>query len=477
MEFAHQAGVQVVVDEAKLRGFAAREVRGVYTPREALRRLVGDVRLHVEWIGERTVAVRGIADRETLTTKRQAGVPVAPAVGETAPALVEVVVTAQKREQNLQDVPVAVTAVTAATLAANRVTDITGLTSLAPNMTILGGLPTIGMRGLVSQGTVAGQDKSVPIYLDGVSMGSTLGSVFDLPDLERIEVLRGPQGTLFGRNSTGGAISVITRNPSGHFSFHQALTYGTYDQFRSSTRIETPTWGAFSASLSYTHEEWTGEIKNLGAGTVWDRTAGGKGIAVSPKTLGDKNANSWFLAVKFEPNDRFNTVYKFDWLRNRTTSPGTALVAFTPEASLPASFAPLIRALYNANPIPIAGAHRPKYVNNAWTTPGYQHVWGHNLTSNWRIDDHLTAKNILSYRHSAGWVTGQITGAGGLRNIFPFLGPVGSPYALLEANVANSAEQWSDEVQLNYDSKLVTLTAGGIYFNLHTHEGAPLGIA
>ncbi|HKT76587.1 MAG TPA: TonB-dependent receptor, partial [Sphingobium sp.] len=85
-------------------------------------------------------------------------------------------------------------------------------------------------------------------------------------------MLRGPQGTLFGRNSTGGAISVVTREPSGRFGIDQTLTLGNYDQIRSKTRIELPQMGPFSASISYVHDERSGDIRNLGAGQHWDRT-------------------------------------------------------------------------------------------------------------------------------------------------------------------------------------------------------------
>ena len=391
--------------------------------------------------------------------------------------LSEIVVTAQKREQSLQDVPIAVTAVTGDTLQANRITNVQDLTSLVPNMTVLTtaggvGIPTFGMRGVVSAGSVAGQDKSVSIYLDGVSIGSALGSLFDLPDLERIEVLRGPQGTLFGRNSTAGAVSVITRNPSGEFHFRQEFTYGNYDQFRSVTRIETPAWGPVSASLSYTHDEREGDIKNIGGGQLWNRTVQGKGIVRSPKTLGDRDRDSIFFALKFEPNDNFNTIYKYDWMEDEFTPEGNSLVAFTPERVLGAGFGGIVRAIYNANPVPIAGADRPKYVNNTFTVPGFQRVYGHNITTNLRINDQVALKNIIGYRKSYIFGASNITGAGGLVNIFPFLGPVGSPYVLLESQVGNSVTQWSEELQVNYDSKFLTLTTGAIYFDLDTKEGS-----
>ena len=401
------------------------------------------------------------------------------ASAQEAATLGEVIVTAQKREQSLQDVPIAVTAVTAETLQTNRITDVRDLTALAPNLTVLNTLgasriPTFGMRGVASAGSVPGQDKSVSIYVDGVSIGSALGSVFDLPVVERIEVLRGPQGTLFGRNSTAGAVSIITHDPAGEFRLRQVLTYGNYDQFKSATLIDTPTWGPLSAAISYTHDERKGDIKNLGAGQRWDRRAVGKGIGVSPKTLGDKNVDGWFLAVKFQPNDRFTTVYKFDRTVNNYTPDGIATFAFTPEASLGAVTGGNVRTLFNTSPnvAPLGTLERPKYVNNFWSIPGYQKVYGHNVTTTIQVSDSVSLKNILAYRKSYLFGVAQTSGLGGLVNSLPVFGAIGAPFLLTDSQVQSSAKQWSEELQLNYDSKLLTLTAGVIYSDLDTTEGA-----
>ena len=418
----------------------------------------------------------------TLVAAATAGQALGQTAAERGSTLGEIVVTAQKREQSLQDVPVAITAMTQETLEANRIASVLDLSTLAPNMNVIAaagsiGIPTFVIRGVASFGSVAGQDRQISVYLDGVAVGAAQGSAFDLPDLERIEVLRGPQGTLFGRNSTGGAISIITRDPGGEFRLRQAFTYGNYDQFRSVTRIETPTWGPLSASFSYTHDERTGDIKNIGAGARWDFSRVGMGTFTSPKTLGDKNSETWFAAVKFEPNDSFKTVYKYDRMTNHFTPEGTSVVTFTPEAGLGAATGGLVRAMYNANPFPIADEHRPKYVNNNWATAGYQRVYGHNVTSNIRVNDQLSLKNIIAYRKSYIYSNSSTTGAGGLINLFPALGAVGAPYLLFESYAQARSSQFSEELQLNYDSKYLTLTAGAVYFNLKTQQGPPDGFA
>lgn len=111
--------------------------------------------------------------------------------------LEEIVVTAQKREQSLQDVPIAVTALTSEAIETNRVTNVADLSGLAPNLTArpsAGGsnIASFTMRGVTSYGVVPGSDKEISIYLDGVYISAVRGSIFELPDIARLEVLRGP---------------------------------------------------------------------------------------------------------------------------------------------------------------------------------------------------------------------------------------------------------------------------------------------
>src|SRR5690606_13835321 len=120
----------------------------------------------------------------------------------------DIVVTAQKREEKLQEVPISITALGSAQLETRGVTNVTDLSALAPNLTTAGGTAgandiTISMRGLPNADALMSQDGPVGIYIDGVINARIAGAVVDLVDLERVEVLRGPQGTLYGRNTTG----------------------------------------------------------------------------------------------------------------------------------------------------------------------------------------------------------------------------------------------------------------------------------
>src|SRR5690606_6087407 len=104
------------------------------------------------------------------------------------------------------------------------------------------------------------------LYLDGVYVGRSVGAIFDLADIERVEVLRGPQGTLFGRNATGGAISLITAAPTGEFGIKQDVSIGNNEAFRSRTVLNLPAFGSLALKLSYLHDENDGVADNLVGG-------------------------------------------------------------------------------------------------------------------------------------------------------------------------------------------------------------------
>ncbi|HKY80078.1 MAG TPA: TonB-dependent receptor, partial [Sphingobium sp.] len=182
---------------------------------------------------------------------------------------------------------------------------------------------------------------------------------------------------------------------------------------------------------------------------------------------------------------------KFDWMENHFTPEGEALTAFTPGA-LGANGLPLAIA-YAQSPGAgkLDGANRPDAVNNFFTTPGYQRVYGHNLTSTLQASDSLTIKNIFGYRRSFIVSVSDLTGAGSLvttpavaaqletNSRLPagsLSSLIGSPYVAGGSATLSKSKQFSDELQLNYDSELLTLTTGLMWFNVKTETGAPDGL-
>jgi iron complex outermembrane recepter protein len=453
--------------------------------------------------------------------------------------LAEIIVTAQKREQSVQDVPIAVTAITQDALQANRITTINDLSSIAPGVSVRPsaggiGVPTFTIRGQNSYGVVAGSDKQVSIYLDGVYISSPRGSIFDLPDVARLEVLRGPQGTLFGRNATAGAVSVTTRDPTGEMRVKLEGSYGNYHAYRLRASVDLPQMGPLSAYFSFMRNSKNGDIQNSSAGLVWDRSlalSGDFGKSVSPKYLGSLDSNSYFAAVKFESGD-FTTVYKFDKNVDNGTPDGVAFLKFDPNfAQLGAAaplFAPIFNAIYSANNIYLnPGNLRPEIVNNGWTVPRKQRITGHSLTSTWQASDNLTVKNIFAYRQTYVHAPSSIDGVSGL--IFPatavvphstFIafsnigrpiaaapacgvsisqataiaqigclagvfggaafggtgaGLIGSRYLLTASQATSLSKQWSDELVINYSADKLNVTVGAIWFKGDDVSGGPEG--
>jgi iron complex outermembrane receptor protein len=163
----------------------------------------------------------------------------------TGRALEEIVVTAQRREEPLQQVPVAVTALNSKDLEARQLRRLQGIQYAAPNLGIwpVQANPmtaTISMRGQVEPDLVPTYDSAVGLYLDGVYIARATGANLDLVDLQRVEVLRGPQGTLFGRNSIGGAISLVTNKPAPDLESTLSASVGNFDSFDATAILNVP---------------------------------------------------------------------------------------------------------------------------------------------------------------------------------------------------------------------------------------------
>lgn len=170
----------------------------------------------------------------------------------------EIIVTAQKRDQNVQDVPVSITAFTSQNLQERNIVDVAALSALAPNVNLDGGTPFSGssailsatIRGIGSDDFAFNIDPGVGIYLDGVFLARTVGANQDLPDVERIEILKGPQGTLFGRNTIGGAISIVTHNPGDEFRVSGDVSTGSFNLLRARVTMDLPLTDGLGATVT-----------------------------------------------------------------------------------------------------------------------------------------------------------------------------------------------------------------------------------
>jgi iron complex outermembrane receptor protein len=162
--------------------------------------------------------------------------------------LEEVVVTARKREESLQETPVAVSAFTGESLEELGIRDISDLTKVVPNVDMYSGNGTTGsgnvfIRGVGARNTGVNFDSGVGIYVDGVYVSRADGAILDNVDVQSVQVLRGPQGTLFGKNTTGGAILYNTNRPNEEYGGHAEVRVGNYDKIDSKLTLNIPIMG------------------------------------------------------------------------------------------------------------------------------------------------------------------------------------------------------------------------------------------
>lgn len=177
----------------------------------------------------------------------------------------EIVVTAQRREQRLQDVPISVSAFNQEILQQSGISDSTELELVTPGLT----LPSAAIylqpmiRGVGSYNTHVGDEPNVATYIDGVYISQMFGGFYNLANVERIEVLKGPQGTLFGRNATGGAINVKTRDPGQDLEGMVSLSYGRFNSIEANAYVQGGLGEGLAASLAGYYEYGDGYFHNV----------------------------------------------------------------------------------------------------------------------------------------------------------------------------------------------------------------------
>ncbi|WP_085810034.1 TonB-dependent receptor [Sphingomonas sp. TZW2008] len=197
------------------------------------------------------------------------------AVADQAPAASDdpgdIVVTATRRTEALSDVPIAISAVSGETLQNTGATDVRALNQVAPSLLVSGATSEVNftarIRGIGTVGENAGLESSVGLFIDGVYRSRTGVGLSELGDIERVEVLRGPQGTLFGRNSTAGLINITTKGPElGRFMAKGAFTYGNYDFMRAEGAVNAPLGENAAFRLDGVWQQRDGYIKALTPG-------------------------------------------------------------------------------------------------------------------------------------------------------------------------------------------------------------------
>lgn len=305
--FARQVGVQIIFLSSVTKGRAAPPLIGRFTTEAALEQLLDDSRLTFRQITPNTIEI--CVRASAIPGQPQAPV-CAPAFPESSmkykestqltrvggsqsrsrrartlsgalmsaaamtagaqtdnTALEEIVVTAQKRVERLQDVPLAVTALSGETLADANVNDTAGLASVTPSLTFTQGAQpsntNFRIRGIGTAVFGQGFEPSVSVVVDGIVLARSAQGFSDLADIERVEVLRGPQGTLFGKNSVGGVINVVTKRPSSTFEANADVTVAEMDEYRVRGSVSGPLNDTMGARLTGYYNDVGGHIRNV----------------------------------------------------------------------------------------------------------------------------------------------------------------------------------------------------------------------
>jgi iron complex outermembrane receptor protein len=296
---------------------------------------------------------------------------------DEAPSLEEVVVTAQKRSERLLDVPMSIAAITGDQLASSGITSTRDLQQMTPGLvTVSNGFAfTPAIRGVSSIGTSPGDETNVSMYLDDVYLGAPMGGLFQLKDIERVEVLKGPQGTLFGRNATGGAIRVVTKAPS--FDPHAEVSADYGFDFKTITVGGAVTSGltdSIAASLSAAYSDDDGYSEGVGPIAQGRRYAKDKLASVRGKVLFQLSPELQ-ATVTGDYSDRdSNQIY------NWSSKDGRNINERNPAAVIPGEFQ------YSGSTTPMA---------NMETS-------GASVDVSWTPSDDFTVRSISAYRDARG---------------------------------------------------------------------------
>lgn len=252
----------------------------------------------------------------------------------------EVVVTAQFREQNLQDTPLSITAVSAELLEARNQTNLIQIAYQAPNV-ILNSMSSTFGTGIGAQIRGVGQfdfnpalEPAVGIYIDDVYYASLIGANMDLLDLERVEILRGPQGTLAGRNTAGGAIKLISKKPDGAGGGYVSAGYGAFNALDLRGSVDFGLGDDLAIRVSGVHKEADGHIKRIDYGCA--RPGNPEGIAPTIASdncvvdrLGGTNYTGLRTQVQWEPTERLAVTLIGDYTTSDATAGGDVTAVST----------------------------------------------------------------------------------------------------------------------------------------------------
>lgn len=315
----------------------------------------------------------------------------------------EIIVTARKREENLQNTPISISAIGAAQLDAQGITSIMGVQDTTPNITFknipsnsgVASNAAVYIRGIGQSDFAPGVDPGVGIYVDGVYQGRSVGGVFDMIDIDRVEVLRGPQGTLFGRNTIGGAVSITTAKPADYFHGKADVKVGTDNRVNVRGMLNMPLADTLFLKVSGGLFSQDGYVNAPNLGTK----------------LGNQDTKTARGMLLWEATPDLELTLSGDYMRDKSNGAPFVLVGF--DFAAPNNFGALNNLLATnfgalGDCFDAANAANPNCLNNQWLSRDTNYssrdtfsdikVWSAALTAEWDLTDDLALKSISSYR-------------------------------------------------------------------------------
>jgi iron complex outermembrane receptor protein len=401
------------------------------------------------------------------STAALAQVQAIPVDEDAESGLREIVVTAQKRSENLQETPIAISVLKADDLINRHVQSLVDLGDgaipslrVAPFFSRPGAL-IINVRGVgvLSDSNQPARDQGVGVYIDGIYMGRAQGLGAALYDIESIEVLKGPQGTLFGRNTEGGAVNIVTKKPSGAFRLNATAGIGNYGSHKGELHLDLPEFSNISLKIDGILSRRAGFVKNPLAGASDFNSYDKRGVHIEALI---KPTMDFTADLSFDKSyDATSTLYL------QQISAGTGLAA---TATGPAVLANTTAALFTLQPHRASAA-----IVGSPQQPSIGRATGYRLGLEYKASPSLMLKSITSYREmtqgqydngSASTTLQQATVTAGV--VPSFTGVQFSRYSLAKFR----QNQFSQELQVIGEFNRLKYQLGALYFRENVEDNA-----
>ncbi len=398
-----QGDAQILYTPELVEGRRVPALSGDYTSQQVLEALIRDAGLRVEVVDEGSYVIKPAA-----TPAPQSAAPT-PAAASSASRIEEVVVTARRREESQQDVPVAVTTLSGSFLENNAITQLSDLTSYVPALLVDNfNSPTttnIGVRGVRSTDIAPGQDSAVGVYFAEVNYGYTVGISPLMFDLQSVETLKGPQGTLFGRNSTGGAMLLTPRKPGQEKEGNWKAGTTFFDGgvgYSASGAMNLPISDTFSVRAALNFLTRDGFVENVAdrEDTAFYQATPFVGLTNFDR-LNDDRQLGWRVSTLWQPSDRFENYLMVQGAHVDGGGIGYALTALNPQG--------FTAMVFNGATLPSAQEAFDRIYarqqSDPWTAESNVDTFAKVDTialsnaSTWNFSDSARLKGIFGYRH------------------------------------------------------------------------------